>query len=371
MPFAINGKFTSQPVTGVQRVAYELTRAMQMRTVPGGELDVFVPQNAVEPGALLNRQRRFPWLRGTLWEQITLPIAARGMTLLNLCNTNPIFKRRQVVMVHDMAVYDVPQAFARKFLLWYRLCFSILPHMEPMILTISAFSKSRICHHLKIDESRIAVVTPGADHMDRVVSNPGITKRLGLTKDAYCVIVGSIDPRKNLQRVLEAVDQLGHLQGIQFVVVGGKNPRIFKSELVKHAAHARQVLWAGFVSDGELKALYENAGCLVFPSLYEGFGLPPLEAMYCGCPVIASSRTSIPEACGDAALYCDASSAESIAEKISLMMTDEGLRQHYRAKGRLHAREYRWDRSAQRLLEILYGHASDRLMALSPGASAG
>jgi len=371
MAFAINGKFTSQPVTGVQRVAYELTRAMQMLAVPDGELDVFVPQNVVEPGALLKRQRRFPWLRGTLWEQITLPIAARGMTLLNLCNTNPIFKRGQIVMVHDMAVYDVPQAFSKKFLLWYRLGFSILPHMEPMILTVSTFSKRRICHHLKIDGSRVAVVTPGADHLDRVVSNPGITKRLGLTKDAYCIIVGSLDPRKNLQRVLEAIDQLGHLKGVRFVVVGGKNSRVFNSEPNERAAHANQVIWAGFVTDGELKALYENAGCLVFPSLYEGFGLPPLEAMYCGCPVIASKRTSIPEACGAAALYCDASSAENIAETVSLMMTDERLRQHYRTKGLVHAREYRWERSAQRLFEILYGHASEQLVELSPSASAG
>lgn len=371
MAFAINGKFTSQPVTGVQRVAYELTRAMQTLALPGDELEIFVPQNTVEPGALLKRQRRFPWLRGTLWEQITLPIAARGKTLLNLCNTNPIFKRGQVVMVHDMAVYDVPQGFSRKFLLWYRLCFSILPRMEPTILTVSTFSKRRICHHLKIDESRVSVVEPGADHMDRVVSSPAVTKRLGLAKDAYCVIVGSLDPRKNLQRVLEAIDRLGYLHDVKFVVVGGANPRIFNGESIGQAAHSEQVLWTGFVSDGELKALYENAGCLVFPSLYEGFGLPPLEAMYCGCPVIASSRTSIPEACGEAAMYCDASSADDIASKISLMMTDEGLRRHYRTKGLVHAREYRWERSAQRLLEILYGHASDRLAGLSPRASTG
>jgi glycosyltransferase involved in cell wall biosynthesis len=369
MAFAINGKFTSQQITGVQRVAYELTRAMQMRANPGGELEVFVPENVIEPGALLKHQRRFPWLRGTLWEQITLPIAARGMTLLNLCNTNPIFKRGQVVMVHDMAVYDVPQGFSKKFLMWYRICFSILPRMEPLILTVSAFSKRRICHHLKIDESRVAVVPPGADHLDRVVSNPATVRRLHLVKDAYCIIVGSLDPRKNLQCALDAIDQLGHLGDVKFVVVGGKNPRIFNSESIGRTARSKQVVWTGFVSDGELKALYENAGCLVFPSLYEGFGLPPLEAMYCGCPVIASSRTSIPEACGDAAMYCDATSARDIAEKVSLMMSDDGLRQRYRTKGLVHAREYRWERSAQRMLEILYGQTGARLSELAPSAS--
>ncbi|CAB3776317.1 D-inositol-3-phosphate glycosyltransferase [Paraburkholderia ultramafica] len=371
MAFAINGKFTSQPVTGVQRVAYELTRAMQMRAAPGDELEVFVPENTVEPGALLKRQRRFPWLRGTLWEQITLPIAARGVTLLSLCNTNPIFKRGQVVMVHDMAVYDMPQGFSRKFLLWYRICFAMLPRMKPMILTVSTFSKMRICHHLKIDESRVTVVSPGADHLDRVVSNPAVVRRLELVKDAYCVVVGSLDPRKNLQRVLEAIDTLEHLADVKFVIVGGKNARIFSSRHVEKTVHSKQVLWAGFVSDGELKALYENAACLVFPSLYEGFGLPPLEAMYCGCPVVASSRTSIPEACGDAAMYCDATSADDIAEKISRMMSDAGLRQRYRTLGLIHAREFSWERSALKVLEILYGQTGDRLSDLAPSASAG
>jgi glycosyltransferase involved in cell wall biosynthesis len=371
MAYAINGKFTAQPFTGVQRVAYELTRAMQMQANPGDELEVFVPQNAVEPGSLLKRLRRYPWLRGTLWEQITLPIAARGTTLLNLCNTNPIFKRGQVVMVHDMAVYDVPQGFSRKFLLWYRLCFSMLRRMRPTILTVSTFSKQRICHHLEIDASRVEVVTPGADHLDRIVSDPAITERLELVKDAFCVIVGSLDPRKNLQRVLDAVDQLDHLRHVKFVIVGGRNPRVFNGEPIGQAAQSRQVVWAGFVSDGELKALYQSAGCLVFPSLYEGFGLPPLEAMYCGCPVVASSRASIPEACGDAAMYCDPTSARDIAEKISLMMSDKALRQDYRAKGLLHAREYRWERSARRLLEILYGRASGPVSDLAAGVAAG
>ncbi|RKE37018.1 glycosyltransferase involved in cell wall biosynthesis [Paraburkholderia sp. BL23I1N1] len=371
MSFAINGKFTSQAVTGVQRVAYELTRAMQMSATPGGELDVFVPQNVVEPGTSLKRKRCFPWLRGTLWEQITLPIAARGMTLLNLCNTNPLFKRGQVVMVHDMAIYDVPQGFSRKFRLWYRVCFAMLRRTEPMILTVSAHSKMRICHHLKVDESRVTVITPGADHLDRVISNPAVMRRLNLVKDAYCVVVGSLDPRKNLQRVLDATDRLGHLKDVKFVIVGGRNQCIFNSEEMELRTHSNQIVWAGFVSDGELKSLYENAACLVFPSLYEGFGLPPLEAMYCGCPVIASSRTSIPEACGDAAMYCDATSADDIAAKISRMMADAELRQRYRTIGVAHAREFRWEYSASKVLQVLYGHAGGRLSDLAPSASVG
>ncbi|WP_408465992.1 glycosyltransferase family 4 protein [Paraburkholderia fungorum] len=371
MVFAINGKFTSQAVTGVQRVAYELTRAMQMTATPGDELEVFVPQNVVEPGTHLKRKRCFPWLRGTLWEQITLPIAARGRRLLNLCNTNPLFKRGQVVMVHDMAIYDVPQGFSRKFRLWYRVCFAMLRRMEPVLLTVSTYSKTRICHHLKVDESRVTVITPGADHLDRVTSDPAVLSRLKLERDAYCVIVGSLDPRKNLQRVLDAIDRLEHLQDVKFVIVGGRNQRIFSSQEMESRTRSSQIVWAGFVSDGELKSLYENAACLVFPSLYEGFGLPPLEAMYCGCPVIASSRTSIPEACGDAAMYCDATSADDIAAKIVQMMADAELRQRYRTMGVAHAREFRWELSARKVLQVLHGHTGDQLSELAPSASAG
>jgi glycosyltransferase involved in cell wall biosynthesis len=371
MVFAINGKFTSQRITGVQRVAYELTRAAQMGDSPANRLEVVVPQDAVEPGISLRGKRRSPWLTGNLWEQIALPLATSGETLISLCNSAPLFKGRQVVMVHDMAVYDVPHAFSKKFLMWYRMKFALLHRNAQTILTVSEFSKSRICHHLGIDAQRVSVIHPGADHLDRVVADGGILTRLNLVKDSYCVIVGSLDPRKNLQRVLDAIKHLGHLPDIKFVIAGGSNSRVFDSSITAPDTVSKQVIWAGFVSDGELKALYGDAACLVFPSLYEGFGLPPLEAMYCGCPVIVSDRASLPEVCGEAALYCDATSVDDIADKISLMLGDAALRARYRELGERHARQFRWDRAARKLSKILYGEsleAAPSLTARSPAA---
>ncbi len=356
MKFAINGKFTAQRITGVQRVAYELTRALQAGDLPANELEVVVPSDAAGPGLALKRTRMCSWLKGNLWEQITLPLATARQTLVSLCNTGPLFKSNQIVMLHDMAVYDVPYAFSKKFRLWYKLKFSILHRQSSVILTVSAFSKARICHHLGIDEARVAVIPNGADHLDRVVSDPAILPRLGLTKGLYCVIVGSLDSRKNLQRVLDALPQLDRFRHIKFVVVGGANTRVFGSKQVEQE-QSDQVVWAGFVSDGELKALYRDASCLVFPSLYEGFGLPPLEAMYCGCPVIVSNEASLPEVCGDAAMYCDATSVDDIAAKISLMLGDEELQQRYREMGLRHAQQFRWDRAASKLLRVLYGEA--------------
>ena len=357
MKFAINGKFTAQRITGVQRTAYELTRALQARELPADELEVVVPPDAAGASLSLKRKRMCSWFKGNLWEQIALPLATTHQTLISLCNTGPLFKSNQIVMLHDMAVYDVPYAFSKKFRLWYKLKFSILHRQAKVILTVSAFSKERICHHLGIDEARVAVIPNGADHLDRVVSDPAILSRLDLTKGSYCVIVGSLDSRKNLQRVLDALPQLGHLRDIKFVVVGAANPRVFGSGHAMEQQQLDQVVYAGFVSDGELKALYGDAACLVFPSLYEGFGLPPLEAMYCGCPVIVSTEASLPEVCGDAAMYCDAKSIDDIAAKISLMLGDKELQQRYREMGLRHAQQFRWDRAASKLLQVLYGEA--------------
>ncbi|MGN4075557.1 glycosyltransferase, partial [Burkholderia gladioli] len=162
---------------------------------------------------------------------------------------------------------------------------------------------------------------------------------------------------KNLARVMAAIEQLDGGHDWQFVVVGGCDLRVFnaKAKSRYEASHtlSPHVVPAGFVSDGELKALYEHAACFLFPSLYEGFGLPPLEAMLCGCPVIASREAALPEVCGDAAMYCEARSVDDIAEKLTVMMTDPALRDALRASGRARARRFRWEVSARRLREVL------------------
>jgi glycosyltransferase involved in cell wall biosynthesis len=253
-----------------------------------------------------------------------------------------------------MAVYDVPHGFSKKFVMWYRLRFSVLRRQANLILTVSRFSRERICHHLRLDESRVEVIRPGADHMDRVTAEPSILEKLSLSKDKYCILVGSLDPRKNLQRVLAATKLLGHLdKDFKFVIAGGANPRVFANSDSTQQSYSDRVIWAGFVSDGELKALYSSAACLVFASLYEGYGLPPLEAMYCGCPVIVSKEASLPEVCGDAAMYCDATSVEDIAAKIELMATNDVLREQHRRAGLTHAAQFRWDGAAKKLMQIL------------------
>lgn len=375
MRLVVNGKFTAQRLTGVQRVAFELMRAVRSKQAVMDEIEVAVPNNAIASASPIERLRPVPWLTGDLWEQIALPIATRGELLLSLCNSGPVFKRRHVVMVHDMAVYDTPHTFSWLFRTWYRVKFSMLVRYAPILLTVSNFSKERICTLLGVDESRVRVVRPGTDHFERIAAQPAIVERLGLAGVKYCVIVGSLDPRKNLARVLAALGRLGHLRDVKFVVVGGANSRVFAqsgaSDLAAPADGANaQIVRAGYVSDGELKALYEHAACLAFPSLYEGFGLPPLEAMYCGCPAIVSRHPALAEACGDAAMYCDGESVEDIAQKIERMLTDDTLRASYKQAGLLHAHAHGWDRAASELIKILRGETYEAEPAVAVRSAA-
>jgi glycosyltransferase involved in cell wall biosynthesis len=352
---AINGKFTSQRLTGVQRVAHELTYALSRLLTGQQRPMLLVPRDHraedASPGVL---RRVVPRFRGLMWEQLALPFATSGRTLLSLCNVGPMLKRRQVLMIHDAAIFDLPDGYSARFRLWYRFAFALLKRNVRHIVTVSAFSKARIATQLDISPDNISVIRNGVDHLDRIASDPSILERLDVTPDGFVLIVGSLAPGKNLARVLEAIALLERELGdLKFVIAGGKNVRIFGTEGNGGREPAKNIVWAGYVGDGELKALYENAACFVFPSLYEGFGLPPLEAMYCGCPVITSSDGALPEVCGDAALYCDARSVDDIAAKIAYLMGNVSARRTMRVNGKAHAQRFRWNDAAAELLRVL------------------
>lgn len=351
--FAINGKFASQRITGVQRVGYELAMAFQRLFPEDADLPLLLPPDARTEVALPKAKTVARWLKGPLWEQLALPFVTGGRTLLSLCNMGPLFARRQIVMMHDVAIYDLPENYSWKFRLWYRFAFSILKHTARHIVTVSEFSKQRIMARLGIDASRISVIWNGVDHFDKVAADASILSRLNVQRDGYVLAVGNLSVGKNLARVLAAIDLLSERHDWKFVVVGGCDLRVFNPKAKAGYELSKSIIAPGFVSDGELRALYENAACFVFPSLYEGFGLPPLEAMSCGCPVVVSREASLPEICGDAALYCDARSVEDIADKVAQMMSDATQRDAWRARGREHARTFRWERSAHQLLDVL------------------
>lgn len=202
-----------------------------------------------------------------------------------------------------------------------------------------------------IDPGKIAVTplgysdafhpaTPGA------IADVGVRYKL---PGRYVVYVGSIEPRKNLARLVEAWTRLGDVKCA--LVMVGVQARIFSDLNMPECS--RRILQLGRVPDRDLPALYSGALFLAYPSLYEGFGLPPLEAMACGCPAIVSHATSLPEVCGEAALYFNPESVDDIVEKLAVALSDESLREDLRKKTLQRANQFSWGRCADETLRIL------------------
>ncbi len=331
---AVNGRFLGQGLTGVQRFAGEVTAALALRR----PLRVLTPPGVAGGIAVGTR-------RGQAWEQWDLPRALGGDVLINLGNTAPLrVGRRQVVVIHDAGVFDTPESYSQPFRLWYRLLHRALAWRGARIVTVSAFSRRRIAHHLGLDEARIGVMPEGGEHILRMPADVAVLDRHGLQPGRYALAVGSRAAHKNLDALRGAAGLLGE-RGMHLAAAGAADPAVFRP-----AGGGPGAVALGRVSDAELRALYEHALCLVFPSRYEGFGLPPLEAMTCGCPVIAAASGAVPEVCGDAALWFDDA---TLTGTLRRLIDDAGLAARLRAAGLARAKDFTWGRAAETLLGLL------------------
>jgi glycosyltransferase involved in cell wall biosynthesis len=339
----INGRFVTQSLSGVQRFAVETTRALQARddyrliTQAGGHR---LWTGAQDTGRLA----------GQAWEQVELPRAVAGALLINLGNTGPLSYRRQILVIHDTGVFSTPEAYSTRFRLWYKLMQTWLVRRAVPIVTVSAFSRSEIIKHLRARPDQVSVMPEGADHMLRMTAAPDILLRHGLLAEQYVLAVGTLSAHKNLI-ALSPLAQALQARGMPLVIVGGFGSGAFKGANADRLPQPARYI--GRVTDEELKALYEHAGCFVFPSRYEGFGLPAVEAMACGCPVIAADIPALREVCGDAAVFCDPEAPGSITHSVMTMLDDSALRARFRERGRAQTAGLTWAKAAARLHAII------------------
>jgi glycosyltransferase involved in cell wall biosynthesis len=355
MRIALNGRFLSQRVTGVQRHARELVLALDslLAESPDGrdlEISLLVPPDGrIDLELRRINIRRVGRLSGHLWEQLELPLHARGHILLNLANTAPAFSGRQLVTIHDASVFAVPDAYSPAFRRWYQLLLPRLARRVPLVLTDSEFSRTELVRWLGVAPEKIRVVPCGHEHILRSMPDPDVLARHGLGGRPYVLAVSSLSRHKNLEAVFAAI-RLLEAAGWDYVIAGPANPRVFGAWSGDKPA---PVIHVGYVSDGELRTLYEQAACFVYPSRYEGFGLPPLEALACGCPVIASRAASLPEVCGDAALYVDPDDPRQLADAIRRVLCDGELGGELRRRGQERAKRWTWSRSARATVAAL------------------
>jgi glycosyltransferase involved in cell wall biosynthesis len=349
----INGRFLSQKLTGVQRYALQITTALD--DVIGRRPDLraldwrlCVPADANNLPAL--RHIAIEELSGIgshRWEQITLACVTRGGVLLCLGNSAPLLHWRTLVVIHDVAVFRTPDNFSRKYATAHRLLTRMLARTA-QIGTVSHFSRGELASVLGKAESDIFVAGNGAEHMGDIVPDAEIVRRLSLTPGRYFVFVGTPARNKNLQVVLTALARLP-AKDVSLVLVGSFAGKVFAGG---DMAGGDNVVMAGHLSDAEVAGLLKQAAALVFPSRYEGFGIPPLEAMMQRCPVIASDIPPSREICGDAALYFDADDALALAELMQRELDtprDAASRNYALARARL----FTWRDSADKLAVLL------------------
>jgi glycosyltransferase involved in cell wall biosynthesis len=357
-PLWINARFVTQPLTGVQRYACEVARRL-----PDAQL--ISPAQPRSEYSTLCESPRFHRsglpiggrpLAGHFWEQAILPFELPGDALLwSPGGSGPLTVQRQVLTIHDVACLEHPEWYSRAYARWYGWLLPRLANRCRQIITVSEFSASRIHEVLGVSRDRIHVVPLAADDRFRPLPPADVQlvlERRGI-RQPYLIAVGALSSRKNITRLLAAwADVQSELNHVQLVVIGLGG--LAFSDLSGGIVMPPQAHRLSDVTDDELVALYCGAIALVYPSLYEGFGLPPLEAMACGTPVLAAHVTALPENLGSDAIYFDPIDTSDMAKALRRIVHDKPLRHELSKAGLRRAARFSWDRTAAQIDAILH-----------------
>jgi len=256
------------------------------------------------------------------------------------------------ITVHDVMALEHPEWFTRGNRLQQRLLLGPAARSAAVVLTPSEFSRHRAIERLGLDPERVRVTPWGVDEVfspdersDEALARLGVRGR-------YLLTVGALRPRKNLEGALVAFEQLAGHDDLELVVAGGRGwDDAELLDRLRRSPAAGRIRLTGRVSDADLAELYRGAECFLFPSRYEGFGLPPLEAMACGAPVVSSDRTSMPEVVGDAAVLVHPDDADGLVAAVEAVLASPERRAELSERGRRRAAAFTWERCARLTVE--------------------
>lgn len=353
---AINGRFLTQPTTGVQRVARELTRAID-DLVATGQVDARVRllcERHARPEALGLRATAVETVaggQGHWWEQRCLPRAVRDAQLLCFGNTAPVAAllrgRPVAVIIHDLSYRLYPEAYSRRYRLGHALMLPLLLRRADPVITVS-------------ESERRALLAVAPDAQDRIVvaQNGGWSERDVTTRKrpraGYLLYVGSFSRRKNFDAVLQTAITLAREDGLQSVFAGAGGPILTPTATDVPADVRGSIRFVGQVENvSQLAELYSGAGCLLLPSFYEASPLPPVEAMFFGCPVVASDIPAMRERCGDAVEYCDPARLDDILAAVRRVTRHPAHAAQLVKQGYQQVTRFSWRRQALAVLGAL------------------
>jgi glycosyltransferase involved in cell wall biosynthesis len=351
--------------TGTETYSLELIKAIARLLPAGWRLRLYTPhppQHSDWPAMAGVETRVIAWPR--LWTHMRLAMELRQdppAALFVPAHVLPVYcPVPAIVTVHDLGYLHYPEAhpaFDRRYLHWttHRHC-----RVAQHILADSQATKQDLIEHYHADPNRISVVHLGRDETLAPVKDTAriaaVKQKCGINGD-YMLYLGTLHPRKNLNRLIEAFHAVCTSTGNKTLklVIAGKKGWLFDEifSRVEQLQLTERVIFPGYVDDTDKAALLSGATAYVFPSLYEGFGLPVLEAMACGTPVLTSNSSSLPEVAGEAALLVNPHSVEEIATGLHQLIADAPLRRKFAAQGYLHLENFSWQKAAEQVLNIL------------------
>lgn len=354
----VNARFAGMQMTGVQRSAYEIVSRLISDRGEGVRL-----VSPVSGGKRsLPSEQRGHIRQGHIWEQLELPRLVRGSgretVLFSPANTGPLALHRQVLTVHDLFPVEHPEWFSRGFGAWYKWLWPRLIPRVARVVTNSEYTRERILERYGLPEKQVVAchfahselfIRPRAEEVSRFRAEQGLP-------DRYLLYVGSIEPRKNLSTLAAAWKRTAARgEGVGLVVAGGAARRaVFNASGAGIVGLDDPTIHLpGYVPDEHLPLLYAGAEAFALPSLAEGFGLPMLEAMACGTPVICSDNTALPEISGKAARLVPALDVEAWTETMDSVLSDAGLRRRMSEAGLRRAAQFSWTRTAHKVHRIL------------------
>ncbi|MFJ3958952.1 glycosyltransferase family 4 protein [Arthrobacter sp. NPDC090010] len=344
----VNCRFLTQEVTGVQRFAEEIVaELLSLRD----DLVLVAPPGPLRMASIAGTPvRQWGKHQGHLWEQWDLRRALSQTPgkplLLSLTNTGPVLRRRQVVTHHDVTYVREPHTYSLQFRTAYRLLSALTLRPAKAVVTVSEFSRQEIAAVYRLDPAKISVVPNAASQ--------GFHQESGLEADPpYFLAVSSLLPHKNIDLLVRTFQRYVESTGspTRLKLVGSTPESVARTNGGGTSSTAIEYL--GRVDDQELRRLYASARAFVFPSLYEGFGIPPLEAQASGLPVLASDAAALREVLGSSARYFARQSEESLLAGLRELDTDAVLRQKFISLGQENAAKYSWSYSAEAVNGLL------------------
>ncbi|MEL7548085.1 MAG: glycosyltransferase family 1 protein [Pseudomonadota bacterium] len=351
----INGKYLTAPLNGVHRVAGILTRSLLSNSADqlgtSIETRVLAPPQAADAPQFVEfsaQSVRGLLTSGQYWENVTLPLHSWNDVLISFCNLAPVIHPNSVVMIHDAQTFLKPDDYSDRQAKAYRKLLPIVGKSARLVLTISNFAKQSLIKYGIAPAERIRIVPNGGDHILWQQADDKVLKTNKLTGSRYYFAVGSTKRYKNIARLFEVFRQ-PEFANRRLVLAGGAD-----AEAYKRAGHTAppNVEFTGMVSDPQLRSLYENAHAFLFPSQTEGFGLPPIEAMFCRCPVVAANAGAMPEICATGARFAH---PEDTAQWVSAILALDSVenRSELINAGAARSQALTWDQSRNYLIRAL------------------